>query len=759
MNDIIQKPAKNDLEVLEFFKFGVRQFNELLTDEKVDSEIDLFQIELIRDSFYDAQYILELFLNDRDTLENNALKKSKIIKGEVKSVIEFLKDALSSGLIIKPSNEILNVLVKDSHYYFLQALNIIKNHPLFIIHDDNQVEINQVALLVISENHPIHKIINSNPQLVKLNRQRTRNFVIFDNSNHQVIFDLYDSEVKLIPKTPFSDFEHDTNRTFAEKVITELLFDFDNRKNHFIRLLSKKKSLYQREIDILKGFYSPSKEEVLVLLSVLGRLQQENNMGPFVTFREEKLKPHLIADHKTTLNYINCTIDTLTEFRNDLLNYHDIDLIPFGKFELLKKSNEIIEPVQPRFLLELVDGKLPDRKTPISTNYRRGNVESPNYLESFFRKIVNLPNFVHLIPFFDYNNIQDLTKFSKRHKGPVDQKEFMIAAKMRSILMDTDNEYIKASIHQVLVESKPNTYSQRVSEYLTKFEGDMIKEFYRFFFIFNQHVETEIANFVHGKHDDEFSSFNNSYLSIASDMHLNSFTGYEASNYSNQFNIIAGDFADNLFHRGNVTLSGTMPILGVGVLGNHDVFIENNPSRDLRKEIKTNYQLSIESINRHFPNIKILNDEVIYKDGYAIIGMTLVYDENNGVRTFFANEDWGKMFSQDNYIARAKFLLNQVDQNIPIIFISHSPFKEYSVCSNKQIGVPSDWVFKDYPNVKMYIHGHGHSKTMKKKINNILCITNPVIFPDSIFEMSFTKEEVYKILGIREKTLIDVLKK
>lgn len=227
------------------------------------------------------------------------------------------------------------------------------------------------------------------------------------------------------------------------------------------------------------------------------------------------------------------------------------------------------------------------------------------------------------------------------------------------------------------------------------------------------------------------------------------FDGIVGKAYQEKFD----PFGDNLFHRSNVALTGHMEIKGVGVLGNHDVFLENTPTRDLRKEIKSNYIRSIQNINRHFPNVKILNDVIYYKDGCAIIGMTLVYDEHEGIRTFFANADWGKMFSHDNYIERAKSLLNKVEKSVPILFITHTPFKEYSVSNNKDIGVPSNWIFNDYPNVKVYIHGHGHSKSMKKKIRNVWCITNPVIFTESMFEMSFSKEEVSSMLGLEQKSI------
>jgi hypothetical protein len=138
-----------------------------------------------------------------------------------------------------------------------------------------------------------------------------------------------------------------------------------------------------------------------------------------------------------------------------------------------------------------------------------------------------------------------------------------------------------------------------------------------------------------------------------------------------------------------------------------------------------------------FPNVKILNNEVFYKNGIAFVGLTMVTDEiMPGKRSFFANEDLGKLFLKENYLSQAKSLLDSVGPDIPIVVISHSPFKEYAVCKNKDIGIFSDKIFAQYPNVKVYIHGHGHSGQNSRIVDNVLCITNPImnnIYSDSIF--------------------------
>ena len=76
------------------------------------------------------------------------------------------------------------------------------------------------------------------------------------------------------------------------------------------------------------------------------------------------------------------------------------------------------------------------------------------------------------------------------------------------------------------------------------------------------------------------------------------------------------------------------------------------------------------------------------------------------------------------------------------------------MCTNIEIGVPSSYIFKDYPNVKIYIHGHGHSKNGKNAyIEGILCITNPIVLNSSLSEVSFSGDEIQTILGneVRKK--------
>lgn len=743
-----------DLAVLEFFKSAVRILYEHITSDTYEDEVDQDRLGSIRDSYLCIIDILELIESNDGSLETLALQQSRRIKDAITEAYSFLESVLNNTSTLNLFTRLKDQIYThhEAHYHYV--FHILKQHPLFVLDEHNGLILNPDSLMILNQNHPIHILIKSIPHLAQLNRQRRRNFVAFENPNHQVIFDITSSEVKLVPKIAFSDFEHDTNRPFVERVLSELLFDFESKKTYYIKLLSKNKIRYGREIKILKGSYSPSKEDVLVLISVLGRLHQENEMGPITVFRKEKLIPTLVANHTTNLNYIETTLHTLNEFRLSLSNHPELLKLPFGRMETIKRAFESEFESQPQFLIALGQNQLPVEKTRISTNRIQGSIESPNYLLAFFIKLTRHSQFESVLPYFDQNeSLGSLAKYAKRHRGPIELKDFWVVAKARGILMEVEKEDVIIAVHEIYENARKGTYSQFVSNHLIEQKENLIHELYRLFFILDRHVENEKQSFTDGDTRSEQSEFNDYYVSIASDMHFHNLDHYEKSNFSKHFNIIAGDFADNLFHRGNVELSGKMGIIGVGVLGNHDVFLRTSPSRDLTREIKGHYKNSIQNIKRFFPNIQILNDEILYKDGYAIVGFTLVYDENNGIRTFFSVEDWGRKFTQDDYLQRARNLLDQVPRDMPIIFVSHSPFKEYAVCTNQTLGVPSHYLFKDYPNVKIYIHGHGHSKPLKKKIQEVICMTNPIAFPQSLFELSFSEAQLKKMIKLDRKSI------
>jgi len=603
----------------------------------------------------------------------------------------------------------------------------------------------------LDKTNPIYKYVSTNPMLMLINKQRRRNVTIFDNMSHEVIYDLYSKTVYLKPKIPFSDIEHDTNRKFTEDVILNILFNFNNKKNHYLKLLSNKPRKYKTQIDIIKGKKLPTDDEILILISLLGRLEQENRMGPITVRRKEKLNPELILKHNTNLDYIRETIRTFNDYQNTISsNIDSIKLIPNYNFDIMSEN-----VVDNQLLLPLIQEVPRKSKTKISTNKIKGTVESPNYLLSFFGKFVKYNEFKDFIPLYNSNEtLAELIEYSKRFKGNPEKQDFVISAKTRTILKTANPKQIFNAILEVEKNSRRNTYSKKVSNHILSKENKELKELLRLFIIFENSVQAEKARYKAKVDKYIVSEFNDSYISIASDMHLSNLEIFEKSNFSRNFNIIAGDFVDNLFHRGGVELEGVIDISGVGVLGNHDVLLKNRPTQDLKEEVKNNYSESIKTLSKIFPNIRILNDEIKYKDGYALVGLTLFYDIVDGNKTFFANKGWGKLFDKDDYIKRTKSLLDKVDKKIPIIFISHTPFKEYSVATNKDIGVPSNFIFRDYPNVKMYIHGHGHSSNEPKIVENVLCLSNPIVMQRSISEKSFSKTFIKKTLGIKDKVKI-----
>jgi hypothetical protein len=65
--------------------------------------------------------------------------------------------------------------------------------------------------------------------------------------------------------------------------------------------------------------------------------------------------------------------------------------------------------------------------------------------------------------------------------------------------------------------------------------------------------------------------FNDDEITIVSDMHFNDLKDIYKGNFSKKFNIIAGDFYNNTYHRGGMPITQALEISGVGVIGNHDV--------------------------------------------------------------------------------------------------------------------------------------------------------------------------------------------
>jgi|GEM_PF-5865049 len=580
---------------------------------------------------------------------------------------------------------------------------------------------------------PILEYIDKDEHLRTLNSRRSRNFIIFKNDFMDLVYDSFDKKIMFVSSISFSSIEHDTNRKFTEEVCIDLLLDFKKSKERFIKMLSKPydrsyAQAYKKYIDILNGDIDFSEEDIIVMISLLGRLNQERQMGPITVQRDFKLNPNEISKHKTLQRYIAACLLTIKEYTNVyLLNQNELSQIGNIGFDGKLNRSDITASNIP--LLAFNGQKT--NQIQIRDAKIIGNVFSPNYIESFFRKITELPDYAGLPILIDdlQDIIAELTNYARRFEGN-SNPDFFILAKIKSIL-----SYRKFGSLMQLVEKKifeassRRTYYKTVAEHLLSFkdEGLRKEEFYKLLSIYEDYISSEIKRFVISRKDNVKSELNNNPISISSDMHFNNMKDIANENYSKNFNIIAGDFLNNSYHRAGASITEVSDIAGIGVLGNHDVnWIEG--IGDIKKEIKTNYKKSIVNLEKAFPKVKILNNEVIYKNGIAFVGLTIVTDESSpGRRSFFANEKLGELFSNENYLNIARKLLDSVATDTPIVVISHSPFKEYAVCKNKEIGIFSDSIFSNYPNVKVYVHGHGHSRSNNQIIGNVLCITNPIV--------------------------------
>lgn len=647
----------------------------------------------------------------------------------------------------------LSIVVNNQEKVFSKLMSDLVDETIEMLKPDkNNLEVIERKDISPLKSIPsLEKFISTNKTLIAINKNRQRNFAIFDSQYFQIVYDVKDKCTKTCPKIPFSDFEHDTNRIFAEAVCKDFVFNFENKKELYLHLLSHDKTMYHDQMAFVNGEKIPSIEETIALISLLARLTQQAQFGPISTFKKQKLCPALILKNNTSLVYLEelaiayaTFAAQLTTESNEIkkitnLNFSDADTLASKTFSpLTLLSNE-----KGAFYIQGL--------SRVSTNKIHGNIHSQNYLESFFRKICSLKRFSGILPF--YNSEEELTElieYAKRYRSSSSEPDFVIENKIRGIIFEKKKNEIELAVNEVYSCSKDNSYSKKVASWLIDRKENMIDNFINLYFIFRNQIDESKQDFKKDKLLDEQalskSHYNNAFVSIASDMHFQNLKLFEKENFSSNLNIVAGDFIDNLYHRGNKKIDGTIDIGGFGVLGNHDIFLTDEPSKGLAKEINTGFKKSIEILNGCFPNIKILNDEIVYQKGVAIIGMTLCYDINENGRTFFANKNWGAMFNFDDYIRRAKSLLNEVPKDKPIIFITHSPFKEYAVCKNKSIGVPSNWIFDNYPNVKMYIHGHGHSNKQQKIIKGITCITNPVVLHRNLQQMVFSAEEINEIL-------------
>lgn len=577
------------------------------------------------------------------------------------------------------------------------------------------------------------KFIESDNHLSSLNNRRTRNIIIYQNNKMNVVYDLKREILKFESKISFSSIEHDTNRVFTEQICKEIMLNFDNKKDDYVKMLSnprtkKYKASYKKYISILKGKVEFNDEDILVLISILGRLYQEKQMGPISVLKDEKLNPERIAEHIVLKQYVVVCLNTVREYSNFYLqNRTELKLLDNVGFNGLLDNKVIMPTPIPLLSYRTIETTLPLQAVPTI----RGNAFSPNYIASFFNQLVKLREFKGIpITMNNYQDIiDDLIEFSQRFRGN-GLKEIIALGRVKSILLTQDfGKIMKLVNTRIYKKSNKSNYYKTVSKYLIDLENEKDQKmgFYLLVHTYEQYIKEELSIYMEFREQNKDLVYNDSEISISSDMHFNNIENICKSNYSKNFNIVAGDFYNNSFHRGGFPITNTLDIQGFGVLGNHDLNWLDDIV-DIQIEVDSNYEKSIEILDKSFPNIKILNNEIVYKNGIAFVGLTIVTDEDKGGnRTFFANKDLGHLFEDEDYIKNTTILLDSINPSIPIVVISHSPFKEYSVSRNKKIGINSNKIFSKYPNIKMYIHGHGHSIQQTKIIDNIICVSNPIV--------------------------------
>ena len=173
-------------------------------------------------------YIFDIILNERFGYlhKENQMKFSKkksIITKYLKGH-KFLVDILQGNYIFNKYQE-LSLTLDDKAVAVITFLKgVIENRLIYFEVDISMgtcIDDDQRNYKMIPSDNPLKIFVSSDLKLVELNKNRTRNIILLDNYSHQVSYDLYDEKVFLVPKIPFSDFEHDTNRLFTEDVIKD----------------------------------------------------------------------------------------------------------------------------------------------------------------------------------------------------------------------------------------------------------------------------------------------------------------------------------------------------------------------------------------------------------------------------------------------------------------------------------------------------------------------------------------------------------
>jgi DNA repair exonuclease SbcCD nuclease subunit len=185
------------------------------------------------------------------------------------------------------------------------------------------------------------------------------------------------------------------------------------------------------------------------------------------------------------------------------------------------------------------------------------------------------------------------------------------------------------------------------------------------------------------------------------------------------------------------------------VLGNHDYW---NGSYDLVANSLKQY-----IIDHKLTNVHILANDSITIDGVLYFGGTMWtnlnggqvleyvnvvrnYNDFNYIRTKNYAHRWSLLnvlTEHNEFISRLKQTLVNIENDIPVVVISHHAPTHFSVCSKYSADTPEnqrhnslyisdlDDLIRQYPCIKLWHHGHIHEKKMYKWVNGINVICNP----------------------------------
>lgn len=230
---------------------------------------------------------------------------------------------------------------------------------------------------------------------------------------------------------------------------------------------------------------------------------------------------------------------------------------------------------------------------------------------------------------------------------------------------------------------------------------------------------------AHSKHPSEIQEYfdlvhpnrTDNLINVVSDIQSN--TG-ELLLESPNFNILAG----NLIHEKTVHPPIPNDLLkGIAVIGNHDIVqcvkqnskkyskewqdglfnVDDKDFRVLKITDEEGYDLCKAELEKLYPHITFLNNDVFYHEGVRYLGLT--------VPVSYVQE----RFLVQKILASKLIKLLDGDRDIPTVIISHAPlFNELSLLSPDSSSYQKEWVcensqlaqiFSDY-NILGVIHGH-----------------------------------------------------